>query len=59
MTDNEIQLIEMIRNHPNPEQALLTAIEIICDYVTESSFKLSKLETSTIDNTQIPMLSFV
>ena len=30
MTDNETKLIEMIRNHPNPGQAFVTALEIIC-----------------------------
>lgn len=29
MTDNEIKLIEMIRNHPNPGEAFVTALEII------------------------------
>jgi len=29
MTDNEIKLLEMIRNHPNPGEAFVTALEII------------------------------
>ena len=29
MTDNEIKLIEMVRNHENPAQAFVTAMEII------------------------------
>lgn len=33
MTENEIKLLEMIRNHPNPEQALLIAIDIICKHL--------------------------
>ena len=36
MTDNEIKLIEMIRNHPHPEQALLIAIDIICKHLEPS-----------------------
>lgn len=32
MTANEIKLIEMIRNHENPEQALSLAVKIILDY---------------------------
>ena len=32
MTENEIELLEMIRNHPNPEQALIVAIEIILSF---------------------------
>lgn len=35
MTENEIELIEMIRNNPNPEQALVTAIEIIIDFLKQ------------------------
>lgn len=31
MTANEIKLIEMIRNHKNPEQALSLAVKIILD----------------------------
>ena len=29
MTNNEIKLLNLIRDNDNPEQALLTAIEII------------------------------
>lgn len=29
MTQNEIKLIEMVRNHPDPGQAFVTALEII------------------------------
>jgi hypothetical protein len=35
MTENEIALINIIRNHPNPEQALLVAIEIICKHLEQ------------------------
>ena len=35
MTANEIKLIEMIRNHKNPEQALSTAVKIIIDCLTQ------------------------
>ena len=33
MTENEIKLIEMIRNHNDPEKALITAVEIILRYL--------------------------
>lgn len=33
MTENEIMLIEMIKNHSNPERALNIAIEIILDFL--------------------------
>lgn len=35
MTENEIKLLEIIRNHPNPEQALLIAIDIICKHLEQ------------------------
>jgi hypothetical protein len=35
MTENEIMLLNLIRNHPNPEQALLIAIEIICKHLEQ------------------------
>ena len=37
MSENEIKLIEMIRNHPNPSEALLKAVEIIVLYVHQDS----------------------
>ncbi len=33
MTDNETTLLDMIRKHDNPEQALLVAINIIVDFL--------------------------
>ena len=33
MTDNEIKLIEMIRNHSNPGEAFVTALEIILLFI--------------------------
>lgn len=33
MTENETELIELIRNNENPEQALLIAIDIIIDFL--------------------------
>lgn len=35
MSENEIMLVEMIRNHPKPEEALLIAIEIIRLYLEQ------------------------
>lgn len=35
MNANEIKLINLIRNHENPEQALSTAVKIILDYLTQ------------------------
>lgn len=50
MTDNEKKLIEIIRENDNPEQALLTAIDIILlslvqpeSYPAPSSVSLQEL----------------
>ena len=37
MTENEIELIDMIRNHKNPEKAFVTALEIILLFVKHES----------------------
>lgn len=33
MTENEVKLIEMIRNSKDPEKALITAVNIIVDFL--------------------------
>ena len=35
MTDNEKELIKLIRENDNPEQALVTAAVIILDFLTQ------------------------
>ena len=35
MTNNEITLLNIIRENENPEQALVTAIEIIIKYLEQ------------------------
>lgn len=35
MTDNERELLNMIRNHPNPEAALKGALDIIVAYLAQ------------------------
>lgn len=37
MTNNELELIEMIRSHKNPEKAFVTALEIILLFVKNES----------------------
>lgn len=37
MTENETKLIEMIRNHPDPAEAFVKALEIILLFVREES----------------------
>lgn len=51
MTENETELIETIRNHKDPEKALLVAIEIIVDFLnhhesTESKSSVASLESA-------------
>ena len=47
MTTNEIKLIDLIRHHPNPDQALTIADEIISKYLEPSqSFEVTSLEYS-------------
>lgn len=36
MTKNEFMLIETIRNHPNPEQAMIKAVETIVEYLKQN-----------------------
>ena len=35
MTDNELELLNLIRNNDNPEKALVTAIETIISYLKQ------------------------
>jgi hypothetical protein len=35
MTKNEQELIDMIRNSEDPQQAMITAVEIICRYLSQ------------------------
>ena len=35
MTANEIELIKLVRENDNSEQALITAVAIICDYLKQ------------------------
>ena len=37
MTENEIKLIEMIHNNPNPEKAFVMALEIILIFLKHES----------------------
>ena len=35
MSETELKLLSMIRNHDNPGQALLTAVELIIKYLEQ------------------------
>ena len=35
MTDNELKLIELIRDHNNPEEAIVTAVNIITSFLEQ------------------------
>lgn len=44
MTDNEIELLNLIRENDNPEQALVTAIEIMLSLLTHlEAFELESV----------------
>jgi hypothetical protein len=36
MTDNELKLIELIRENDNPEEAIATAVSIITSFLAQS-----------------------
>ena len=36
MTDNELELLNLIRTNDNPEEAIIKATEIILSYLTQS-----------------------
>lgn len=46
MTENEIKLLDMIRANDDPEQALLTAVGVILDFLShhESTESISSVE---------------
>lgn len=51
MSENETLLIEMIRNHSDPERALATAMEVIISYLnclesSESTLFVDSLESA-------------
>lgn len=46
MTENEATLINLIREHENPEKALTAAIEIILSFLTRP--EASALESSVV-----------
>ena len=33
MSENELELVRIIRENDNPQQAMVTAIEIICQFI--------------------------
>jgi hypothetical protein len=35
MTQNEQELLDIIRTNENPQKALMTAIDIICQYIKQ------------------------
>lgn len=44
MTENETKLIEMIRNHPNPEEALIVAFNIIISVINDEDISPEHLK---------------
>ena len=51
MTEKEIKLIEMIRNHNNPAQAFVTALEIILLFVNGSSESKPSVDSRELTET--------
>ena len=47
MTDNEIELINLIRENDNPEEAIITATAIILEYLESQNKTL--VVTSTVN----------
>ena len=46
MNENEIRLIEMIRNSKDPEKALITAVNVIVDFLKSGSGIENKKESA-------------
>lgn len=42
MTKNEQELMDMIRNSEDPQQALMTAVDIICCYLAQLGSSLAQ-----------------
>ncbi len=49
MTDNELQLLSMIRENDNPERAFVKAIEIILSYLNHHESFESKLFVDSLE----------
>lgn len=47
MTNNEIELLNLIRENENQEQAIITAIEIILAYLNHHESSESKLSVDS------------
>ena len=37
MTQNEKELLDIIRTYDNPQQAMITAIDIMCQYISKQN----------------------
>ena len=46
MTQNEQELLDIIRTNDNPQKALMTAIDIICQYIKQGCGDGSPLDFS-------------
>ena len=42
MTDNELKLIELIRENDNPEEAIITAVNIITSFLEQEQSYLGQ-----------------
>ena len=46
MSENELELIKIIRESEDPAKAIVTAIEIICDYINQNVKPAASLKLS-------------
>lgn len=44
MTKNELELIDIIRTSEDPQKSMVTAIDIICQYIAEHCDKGASLD---------------
>lgn len=50
MTKNEMDLINLIRNHKHPEQALTTALEITLNYLMQPQSFATPLVADSLEH---------
>ncbi len=49
MSENETMLINLIRNHNNPEKALATALEVILSFLNHPEVSASKSVVAALE----------
>ena len=49
MSENETELINLIRQHENPEEALAVALKVILDFLDHPSSSASELVVASLE----------